>query len=345
MAPNRGFWGRGTATDDTIYEQLVAEERRTAARASGRRVGDLLEAHAFEAALAASRPEDTEAPGVDTPTVPTAAPQNESESSDGEDLVPLFEEAQTTLAYDDVDDDASILLQLPAEVTVRCLSYCSIEGAFSGAAACKTWYRRSTSEILCEVLCQRHWRTCRPARWGGYRNMLARRDRVRHSGFYALRQSRSKPIRRDMWTPRDLDGVYWVESAWWRCLRFFDDRSLRYCLFAEPEGGLAAVARLAVQRLVRDPETVPRKRGSLRPDEEKTHAGAYDLRRGVVDATVEVPHGALGFAMTLTDGARGRGTGLDLDRHSQVEKGGVSFDHRVPEDQRAFVFVAVPAWA
>ena len=51
MAPNRGFWGRGTTQDDSIYDQLVAEERRSAARAAGRRVGDLLEAQALEAAL------------------------------------------------------------------------------------------------------------------------------------------------------------------------------------------------------------------------------------------------------------------------------------------------------
>ena len=82
-----------------------------------------------------------------------------------------------------------------------------------------------------------------------------------------------------------------------------------------------------------------------RRDEEKTHRGAYELKRGVVEATVHVPHGRVGFCLTLTHGARGRGVGLDLDRHSQVEKGGVSFDHRVPEDQRAFTFVAVPAWA
>ena len=52
-----------------------------------------------------------------------------------------------------------------------------------------------------------------------------------------------------------------------------------------------------------------------------------------------------GTSEEILAGARGRGVGLDLDRHSQVEKGGVSFDHRVPEDQRAFTFVAVPAWA
>ena len=52
---------------------------------------------------------------------------------------------------------------------------------------------------------------------------------------------------------------------------------------------------------------------------------------------MEVPHGRVGFCLTLTHGARGRGVGLDLDRHSQVEKGGVSFDHRVPEDQRALL--------
>ena len=135
--------------------------------------------------------------------------------------------------------------------------------------------------------------------------------------------------------PKELDQVYWVEAAWWRCLRFFADGSLRYCLFAEPEGGLQAVARLASKRLA--PEITPRHRR----DEEKTHRGAYELKRGLVEATVEVPHGRVGFCLTLTHGARGRGVGLDLDRHSQVEKGGVSFDHRVPEDQRAFAFVAV----
>ena len=334
MAPNRGFWGH--SQDGSIYDQLISEERRSAARAAGRRVGDLLEAQALEAALAASRPQQAEA----RPETPTTLQESESgDSSDEEALIPLFEDAQTTLACDDVDDDASLLLQMPAELAVRVLGYCSIEGAFRGAAACKTWYRRSTSEILCEVLCRRHWRTCRPQRWGGFRQMLARRDRVRLSGFYALRQSRSKPVRRDMWTPKELDQVYWVEAAWWRCLRFFADGSLRYCLFAEPEGGLQAVARLAAKRLA--PEMTPRHRR----DEEKTHRGAYELRRGVVDAVVEVPHGRVGFCLTLTHGARGRGVGLDLDRHSQVETGGVSFDHRVPEDQRAFTFVAVPAWA
>ena len=331
MAP--GYWGH--SQDGSIYDQLISEERRSAARAAGRRVGDLLEAQALEAALAASRPEQAEA----RPETPTTLESESGDSSDEEALIPLFEDAQTTLACDDVDDDASLLLQMPAELAVRVLGYCSIEGAFRGAAACKTWYRRSTSEILCEVLCRRHWRTCRPQRWGGFRQMLARRDRVRLSGFYALRQSRSKPVRRDMWTPKELDQVYWVEAAWWRCLRFFADGSLRYCLFAEPEGGLQAVARLAAKRLA--PEITPRHRR----DEEKTHRGAYELRRGVVDAVVEVPHGRVGFALTLTHGARGRGVGLDLDRHSQVEKGGVSFDHRVPEDQRAFTFVAVPAWA
>ena len=74
MAPNRGFWGRGTTQDGSIYDQLVAEERRSAARAAGRRVGDLLEAQALEAALAASRPQQDEA-RPETPTTITGTPE------------------------------------------------------------------------------------------------------------------------------------------------------------------------------------------------------------------------------------------------------------------------------
>ena len=190
-------------------------------------------------------------------------------------MIPLFEDAQTTLACDDVDDDASLLLQMPAELAVRVLGYCSIEGAFRGAAACKTWYRRSTSEILCEVLCAAPLAHLPPPALGRLPpDAGAARPRPFISGFYALRQSRSKPVRRDMWTPKELDQVYWVEAAWWRCLRFFADGSLRYCLFAEPEGGLQAVARLAAKRLA--PEMTQRHRR----DEEKTHRGAYELKRG-----------------------------------------------------------------
>ena len=81
MAPNRGFWGRGTTQDASIYDQLVAEERRSAARAAGRRVGDLLEAQALEAALAASRPQQDEA----RPETPTTLQESESGDSSDEE--------------------------------------------------------------------------------------------------------------------------------------------------------------------------------------------------------------------------------------------------------------------
>ena len=102
MAP--GYWGH--SQDGSIYDQLISEERRFAARAAGRRVGDLLEAEALEAALAASRPQQEEA----GPETPTTLESESGDSSDEEALVPLFEHAQTTLACDDVDDDASLLL-------------------------------------------------------------------------------------------------------------------------------------------------------------------------------------------------------------------------------------------
>ena len=53
--------------------------------------------------------------------------------------------------------------------------------------------------------------------------MLLRRSRLRLGGFYALRQSRSKPVKQDMNTPRELAGTFWLEVAWWRVFRFFGD--------------------------------------------------------------------------------------------------------------------------
>ena len=67
----------------------------------------------------------------------------------------------------------------------------------------------------------------------------------------------------------------------------------------------------------------------------RTHTSLHIKRVAVtVKGLVELRHGA-----------RGRVVGLYMDLLSQVETGGGSFDHRVPEDQRAFTFVAVPAWA
>ena len=112
MAP--GYWGH--SQDGSIYDQLVAEERRSAARAAGRRVGDLLEAQALEAALAASRPQQDEA----RPETPTTLESESGDSSDEEALVPLFEDAQTTLACDDVDDDASLCYKCPRSSPCAC---------------------------------------------------------------------------------------------------------------------------------------------------------------------------------------------------------------------------------
>ena len=222
---------------------------------------------------------------------------------------------------------------------MRVLGYCSIEGAFRGAAAYKTGIGDRPRKFCVRCLCRRHWRTCRPQRWGGFRQMLARRDRVRLSGFYALRQSRSKPVRRDMWTPKGVrssllgrGGVVALPAV----LRGWESAVLLVCRARGRSAG--GRAPRGEEARARDDSEAPPGRGEDAPRRLRAEAGR---RRGDGRRAAR----PRGLGLTLTHGARGRGVGLDLDRHSQVEKGGVSFDHRVPEDQRAFAFVAVPAWA
>ena len=137
-----------------------------------------------------------------------------------------------------------------------------------------------------------------------------------------------------MWTPKELEATYWVETAWWRILRFFADGTVSYALYNEEAG--------------HDVRTAAPKRldgAGRRAAQQQRALGTYSLSRGVADVTVELPHGRVGFVLTLADGARGRFNRLILERHTQSEPGGgPTFDHRVPEDQGTFFFVAVPAW-
>ena len=229
-------------------------------------------------------------------------------------MVPLFEDAQTTLACDDIDDDASLLLQMPAELAVRVLGYCSIEGRVPGRRRVQDVVSEVDLEILCEVLCGATGAPAAPSAGRGFRQMLARRDRVRLSGFYALRQSRSKPVRRDMWTPKPRRSSLLGRGGVVALPAVLCGREFAVLLVHANPRAAQAVARLARQKTrARDDSEAPPGRGEDAPRRLRAQTGR---RRG--DGPRAARRGG-GFCLTLTHGARGRGVGLDLDRHSQVE--------------------------
>ena len=183
---------------------------------------------------------------------------------------------------------------------MRVLGYCSIEGAFRAPPRARRGIEGRPRNFVC-VLCRRHWRTCRPPALGRLPpDAGAARPRP-FIGFYALRQSRSKPSG-GTWTPKELDQVYWVEAAWWRCLRFFAETESEILLVRRTRGAVCSVVAPRGQK-TRAREMTQRHRR----DEEKTHRGAYELttgfgrRRRSTCRTADV-----GFCPTPTHGARGR---------------------------------------
>lgn len=325
MAP--GFWGQSQEDGPSIYERLVMEEQRENARRTGRRVGDVLESRQLEAALEAtaalprSASRGSLGAASSAPSLDDGASLRDDDDVAGEDCGGGGAGPVAAAAAADAAEQRSPLALAPEELMIRILAYCGIEGGAVGAAACRSWRRACASEPLAELLCRRHYgagRAFRPERWGGWRGMLLRRSRLRLGGFYALRQSRSKPVKQDMNTPRELAGTFWLEVAWWRVFRFFGDGTVAYALFNEDHAD---------------------------PKRDAATLGAYELAKRDVSMLLELPYGCMRFAATLRHGDLGAHFAtLDLDRHQQIEPDGRVLDHTVPE-VAAFKFVAVAAWA
>ena len=354
MAP--GFWGQSQGAPDegpSIYERLVMEEQRENARRTGRRVGDVLESRQLEAALEAtaalprSASRGSLGAASSAPSLDDGASLRDDDDVAGEDCGGGGAGPVAPAAAADAAEQRSPLALAPEELMIRILAYCGIEGGAAGAAACRSWRRACASEPLAELLCRRHYgagRAFRPERWGGWRGMLLRRSRLRLGGFYALRQSRSKPVKQDMNTPRELAGTFWLEVAWWRVFRFFGDGTVAYALFNEDRADpkrraaalLAAPARAAA---------APDRRRRAAPKRDAATLGAYELAKRDVSMLLELPYGCMRFAATLRHGDLGAHFAtLDLDRHQQIEPDGRVLDHTVPE-VAGFKFVAVAAWA
>ena len=176
--------------------------------------------------------------------------------------------------------------------------------------------------------------------------MPTRRSRVRLGGFYALRQSRDKPVKQDMFCPKELEGTFWVEIAWWRVFRFFADGSVAYALFNEDHA--KTPTRQAVD-LLRSPEPQPlatarRRHHHGKRDGPKAALGSYDLGQRQVSILVQLAHGCMRFEAGLHHGDRGHFVRLDLLAHQQIEPDGRILDHHLPEHP-SFGFVNVPEWA
>ncbi|KAJ1453358.1 hypothetical protein M885DRAFT_281796 [Pelagophyceae sp. CCMP2097] len=246
----------------SLYEGLVVEERRRAANDRGRRLGDDEEAALLESALRESLAEGPQSPPAPI-ELPKPAPARADDSDD--DDAGDAPSTEFVLADERRIEQTSLLLALPLEVAAKCLAFATVEGAMRGAAACRDWSRACWDASLCEALARRVWQSrsaFRPEAWGGWRGMLARRSRLRVSGAYSMRQTRSKLVKQDMFTATELKGTcvarerastskempcrhssrFWVEVAWSRYFRFFENGAVLYSLQNE-DGSPGSVSR------------------------------------------------------------------------------------------------------
>lgn len=351
----------------SLYDQMVLEERRAAARASGLSVADIEERANLESAIALS----TENGPVKTPKVAQASKcVNDMDEGESEgcqlwalmDDVEEVEEAATNAWSTKRDDDESNgrklerdlgrFARVPEEVALRMLAMLTPEAAARTAATSQDWARLAMSESLCEVLCRRcfHGRRSinfKPARWHGWRGMIARRSRPRVGGLYALRTSKWRHVRQeDMFLPADLKGIFHVEVVWWRLLRFYEDGRVAYALVNEA-ADLDPI-ETAVHLLDNPDQSFVSVRSTRRVkqhEQTRAYIGKYTVHQRKLDVAVSLPHARMRFSFLFENAQRGHFIRLRLVQHTQYDQSGrFPIQHNLP-DPCTFHFNTVAAWS
>lgn len=360
--------GKGFTRDNegsSLYDQMVLEERRAAARASGLSVADIEERANLESAIALSAengpletPKGAEATRHDNDEGESEVCQLWALMDDAEEAEEATTNAWSTQRDDDessgrkIECDLGRFANVPEEVAVRLLAMLTPEAAARTATTSQDWARLVTSESLCEVLCRRCYSgrrsvNYRPDRWHGWRGMLARRGRPRVGGLYALRTSKWRHVRQqDMFLPADLKGIFHVEVVWWRLLRFYEDGRVAYALVNEA-ADLDPI-ETAIRLLDNPDQSFVSTRSTRRVkqhEQTRAYMGEYVVNRRKLDVAVSLPHALMRFSFLLEHGQRGHFVRLRLVQHSQYDQSGqFPIQHNLP-DPCTFLFNTVAAWS
>ena len=325
----------------TLYETMVAAERRQLATQLGMRVADLEEQQALALALAASEKDSAQVPAQTsaqaTPAPATSQEQEQEQKQEQKQEEEEGIEVMGTFARSDNQLDPSTRLTeeqksrskwwlLPQELADRILLFVgSIDMLGYVQLIAKTNPFRPSEYAWRQMAKQTYPRQFGAAtrliieNWGGsWRNLVIHRPRLRTNGFYTLRTLYTKAAQND---DPDADRIVGsLETVHHRHFRFFHDGKVLYC--STP---------------LLDPWKMETRLGEARTIDKLIILGSYKIKGRAVTCSFELHYCTIVFDMEVLDGCEsysmypGKHSVLRILRHSQATPGrGVKDECELP---------------